>query len=55
MTYEILTEDEIEIRVERAIDRLDKMLMRGELTQEEYDREVWIVDSWSIQQYKVIQ
>ena len=49
---EPLTEDQIERRVEATIDRLDRQLMRHEITQEEYDREVSIVDSWAIQQYK---
>ena len=49
---EPLTEDQIERRAEAAIDRLDRQLMRHEITQEEYDREVSIVDSWAIQQYK---
>ena len=50
-----MTEDEIERAAERAIDRLDRQLMRGELTQEQYDREIGIVDSWTIQQYKAAQ
>lgn len=52
MDYEILTEAEIELRVERAIDKLDRRFMRGELTQSEYDREIFILDKWSAQQYK---
>ena len=49
---EILTEAEIELRVERAIDKLDKKFMQGEITQAEYDREIFIIDKWSEQQYK---
>ncbi len=52
MDYEILTEAEIELRVERQMDKLDKKLMRGEITQSEYEREVFILDKWSAQQYK---
>ena len=52
MDYEILTESEIELRVERQMDKLDKKFMRGEITQREYDREVFILDKWTAQQYK---
>lgn len=52
MDYEILTEAEIELRVERHMDKLDRKLMRGEITQSEYEREVFILDKWSAQQYK---
>ena len=52
MDYEILTESEIELRVERQMDKLDKKFMRGEITQSEYEREVFILDKWAAQQYK---
>jgi hypothetical protein len=52
MNYEILTESEIELRVERQMDKLDRKLMQGEITQSEYEREVFILDKWSAQQYK---
>lgn len=52
MDYEILTEADIELRVERQMDKLDRKLMRGEITQSEYEREVFILDKWSAQQYK---
>ena len=51
--FETLTESQIEIIVERQIDKLDKQLMQGKITQEEYDREVVIVDKWASQQYNV--
>jgi len=47
----MIGETEIEIAVERAIDRLDRAFMAGKLTQSEYDREVGIVDKWAAQQY----
>ena len=50
MEYPKLTEEQIEARVERAIDRLDKRLLSGELSQSDYDYEVGKVDTWSIQQ-----
>jgi uncharacterized membrane protein len=52
MNTQPLTEQEIETRAERAIDRLDARFMRGELTREQYDREIGIIDAWTIQQYK---
>jgi hypothetical protein len=45
-----MTEDQIERRVERAMDRLDARLMDGRLSQAEYDREVIILDKWASQQ-----
>ncbi len=47
----MLTESQIEIRVERATDKLDKRFMNGEMTQQEYDHEIMILDKWSQQQY----
>lgn len=39
-----MTEDQIEARAERAMDGLDRRLMRGDLSQAEYDREVISLD-----------
>lgn len=39
-----LTEDQIEARAERAMDRLDRRLLAGELSQADYDREVRSLD-----------
>jgi len=47
-----MTETDIEIIVERAIDRLDARLMQSKITQAEYDYEVCIVDKWAEQQYQ---
>jgi len=47
-----MSESEIEIIVERAIDKLDKKLMQSKITQSEYDYEVSIIDKWSTQQYE---
>ena len=49
-----ITEDWIEITVERAIDKLDRKLLNGTISQEEYDQEVFILDKWAIQQFKYI-
>ena len=47
-----MTENQIELLVERAIDKLDKQLMQGKITQAEYDYEVSIIDKWAEQQYQ---
>lgn len=52
MNYETLTEDQIEIRVERAIDRLDRHLLSNQITQEQYDRDIVSIDKWASQQYE---
>lgn len=48
---ETLSENQIETLVERQIDKLDKNLLSGALTQSEYDHEIMIVDKWASQQY----
>jgi hypothetical protein len=47
-----MTEDQIEAKVESEINRLDRQLMDGKITQEEYDDAVYILDRWADQQYK---
>ncbi len=47
-----LTEDQIEYRVERMMDRLDHRFRIGDITEKEYDREVVILDKWASQQYE---
>lgn len=47
-----MTEDQIEVAVERRFDRLDGMLMRGEITQAQYDREAKDISRWARKQYK---
>ena len=46
-----LTAEQIEHRVQRAMDRLDAQLMTDLLTQAEYDCEVSTLDKWAQQQY----
>lgn len=46
MTFE-MTEDMIERVIEREMNRLDKELLSGSITQEEYDCEVAELDKWS--------
>ncbi len=50
-----LTEEQIERRAERAMDRLDRGLMAGIMTQAEYDREVSILDKWAQAQYDAMK
>jgi hypothetical protein len=47
-----MTENQIEIIVERAIDKLDARLMQSKITQSEYNYEVSIIDKWATQQYE---
>jgi hypothetical protein len=49
-----LTENQIERRVERAMDSLDARLMANNLSQVEYDREVSILDKWATYHYDAI-
>ncbi len=55
MNKELLTEEEIECRVEKLIDELDHRLMHNDLTQEEYDQAVVIIDKWASQQLRAIR
>lgn len=47
-----LTESQIEYRVEKAIDRLDRQFMSNQITQEQYDRDMVSIDKWAQQQYE---
>lgn len=47
-----MTEDQIELKVEREMDRLDRQLMDGKITQEQYDRAVYKLDQWASQQLR---
>lgn len=47
-----LTEAQIEIIAEKAIDKLDKLFLKGEINQTEYEQEIHIIDKWAIQQLK---
>ena len=52
MHYEKLTENQIETRVENAIDTLDKRLLSNQITQEQYDKDIVRIDKWASQQYE---
>ena len=49
---QVLTEDQIERKVESAIDRLDRHLLTNQITQEQYDRDIVAIDKWAEQQYQ---
>jgi hypothetical protein len=49
---QVLTEDQIERKVESAIDRLDRHLLTNQITQEQYDRDMLAIDKWAEQQYQ---
>jgi uncharacterized membrane protein len=42
-----VTEEQIERRAERAMDRLDRLFMSGQISQSEYDREVSSLNRWT--------
>lgn len=46
-----MTPEQIELRVEREMDRLDHKLMSGKISQDEYDYAVYKLDLWADQQY----
>jgi hypothetical protein len=49
-----LTADQIERKVERAIDALDRAFLAGRLSQEAYDAEIVAWDKWADQQYRAV-
>ena len=50
-----MTEEQIERRAEREMDRLDAALMAGRLTQDEYDYEVRALDQWAEEEYRSLR
>ena len=42
-----MTEEQIELAVERAMDRLDRQLMAGIIDQDQYDEAVRDLDAWA--------
>lgn len=49
-----MTSEQIETAVERKFDRLDARLMRGEVSQVEYDAEAKAISIWADEQYGFI-
>lgn len=52
MHYDILTENQIDTRVERAADCLDRQFMTNQITQEQYDKDIVSINKWASQQYE---
>jgi len=46
-----MSEDQIEMHVERSFDRLDASLMSGAINDAEYDAEVIRITQWASRQY----
>ena len=46
-----MTENQIELRVERAMDSLDRVFLAGKVTQAEYDSRVRELSRWADSQY----
>lgn len=47
-----MSEYEIELKFERAMNKLDRMLADGKITQDQYDAEVYKLDVWASRQLK---
>jgi hypothetical protein len=47
-----MTEEEIERRVEKMTDHLDRLLMTGAKTQRDYDKDMASLNLWAEAQYK---
>lgn len=43
----MMTEEQIEGRVEKIVDHLDRLFMAGQLTQRQYDAEMKAVNQWA--------
>ena len=51
----MMTEAQIERRVELATDRLDLRFLNGSMSQAEYDFEIRLLDKWAQQQYDALK
>ena len=50
-----MTEDQIELKVEREMDKLDRKLIDGLITQTRYDLEVDELERWADRQYQQLE
>ena len=46
-----MTPEQIERRVERTMDHLDRVFLNGDITQKNYDLAVADLDAWAEEQY----
>lgn len=45
-----MTEQQLETRIERMVDRLDRDFMSGLINQEQYDEQFIAIQSWATEQ-----
>ena len=50
-----MTEDEIELIYEKAMDLLDERLLDGSLQPKAYEAESWRLYEWSMKKYKELE
>ena len=55
INHKVMTEAAIERAAERHMDRLDRRLMHGRMTQGEYNNEVEILDAWVKARYEEVR
>lgn len=53
-TNKQLTEEQIEMYVERAVDKLDRKLFKGSVSMEEYYKQFDAITAWAKQQETVL-
>lgn len=47
-----MTEDQIERKVERYIDHLDRVFLNGDMTQDNYDKAIREIHEWAETKYR---
>ena len=47
-----MTESQIEMQVESKMNSLDRQLMSGSISEDQYDREVRKLDKWAEREYR---
>jgi hypothetical protein len=50
-----MTEEQIERAVEADFNRLDRGLMAGRMTQDEYDHEAKVITDWADREYLTVR
>lgn len=50
-----MTESQIELQVEMKMNSLDRQLMSGSLSEDQYDREVRKLDKWAEREYRKVR
>ena len=48
-----MTEEQIERRVEKMVDHLDRVFLSGAMSQADYDEEMRSLDEWAREQYQL--